>query len=258
MRIFCLVVVVWLCVMGAGEAAPWPDGERLRYRISWGIIPAAEADFQAGKKREVWHLALDLRSVGLVAELYPLESRFTGTLMDEVWLARRFEVDRRENGRHRSQVISMNPLRKSAAFTDRISGETVRFSLPSEDCQHLLSVLYTARTVMWKPGVERFWDVCDRDRLKRVRVRCMGMERGPGARPDTPLRLVLNAEEVPNALGQAPRKPMRARIWLNPVGMVPEAADLQAIFGTFHLRRISSEEPAHKLPAGSRPRPASR
>jgi hypothetical protein len=224
---------------GAATVVPWKEGERLRYEIYWGIVMAAEAEAQVKRVGNFWDTELELRTRGLVEAFFPMRSTFAGRMSVNTLRARRFEAERLENKRRRSQLILLNPEAKSAAYTDRVSGQTVRFVLPDEETQTLLTLLYAARAVPWARGVERTWDVCDRDQLKRVRLRCVGEEErslGKGAKAKK--LLVIQAEEVANAAGRAPRRPLRARVWLNPQGMVPEAVDLSFIYGTFNLRRV--------------------
>jgi|GEM_PF-1176302 len=238
--------LLWILLLGTAAvggaraaSAPWKDGERLKYEIYWGVVIAAEAESRVVREGGYWKAGLELKTVGMVEAFFPMKSSFKGVFGVQTLRARRFEAERQENKNRRSQLILMNPEAKSAAYTDRVSGETVRFALPDEDTQTLLSLLYAARTVPWARGVERTWDVCDRDRLKRVKARCVGEEtRFAGKGVKSPKLLVLEAEETANAAGREPNRPLRAKIWVNPQGMVPEAVDLQFIYGTFNLRRV--------------------
>jgi hypothetical protein len=239
------VLLVWTMLVsgaawaGAAAVVPWKEGERLRYEIYWGVVMAAEAEARVKRVGNYWHAGLDLRTRGMVEAFFPMQSTFAGRFGANTLRARRFEAERQENKRRRSQLILLNPEAKSAAYTDRVSGETVRFALPDEETQTLLTLVYAARAVPWARGVERTWDVCDRDRLKRVRARCVGEEaRSAGKGAKATKLLVIQAEEVANAAGRVPQRPLRARIWLNPQGMVPEAVDLTFIYGTFNLRRV--------------------
>ena len=241
MRILLTWVVLVMSAAWAESAAvvPWKTGEKLKYEIYWGVLMAAEAEVEVERQGDFWNAELNLRTRGMAEALFPMKSTFRGRMGVNTLRARRFEAERQENKRRRSQLILLNPEAKSAAYTDRVTGETVRFALPDEETQTLLTLLYVSRAVPWAQGIERTWDVCDRDRLKRVRVWCTGEEirsLTKGSRKSK--LLVIQVEEVANFAGKTPRRPLRARIWLNPQGMVPEIVDLSFIYGTFKLRRV--------------------
>lgn len=232
-----ILAIFVITLGGPAKAVPWKDGERLRYEVYWGVFMAAEAELSVGRQNEQWRASLELGTRGVVDTFYPVRASFSGWFYAQNLRARRFEAERMENGRRRSHLILMNAERKSAAFTDRVRGVTTRFALPDEETQTVLTLLYVARSVEWRRGLEHTWDVCDRDQLKRVRVRCTGEEPWPRGKRGAARVLVLQAEEIANATGHPPRRPLRARIWVQPQGMVPEAVDLQFIYGTFNLRR---------------------
>jgi hypothetical protein len=214
---------------------PWTEGEELRYVIHWGVFAAAEATAKIDRDGADWRAGLTLKSRGVVETFFPMRSVFAAWFAGGSLRARKFEAERMENGHRRSQLIVLDPMKRAGRYTDRVTSSSENFVLPSAETQTLLSLLYVARTVAWAPAVQREWDVCDRSRVKRVRVVHAGEGRAPGRAGHC---LVLKAEEVANAEGRVPKRPLHARIWVNPDGMVPEAVDLSFVYGTFNLRRL--------------------
>jgi hypothetical protein len=224
------------------DAVPWVDGERLRYEVHWGMVVAAQADMLMQRDEDTWKVTLDLKSRGMVETLYPIRSHFETWFGQSGLQARRYEAVRAEGKKQRNQLILLNTNTLSGVYEDRIKGTKKKFTFTNPETQTLLSLMAVARTVDWKPGVVREWDVCDRYRIKRVRMEGREEAMLPDAARDAAPCVVLQINELADAEGKVPERPLKARLWVRQADRVPERVDLQFGYGTFRLRRVEIQD----------------
>jgi len=239
MRTFMLLMMLGGCLhSAAGAAVPWGDGEKLVYEVHWGMVVAAEAKMSVASSPRGWEAVLELRSRGMVDSLYPIESRFVSGFDPGATKSFGLEGIRNEGGKAKHHRLILKPEQKRGTFENVIEKSVQNLELPTENCQDVFSTIFAARTVAWGPGVVREWDVCEKHRLKRIRLKWEKDDtiRGPdGKKRDC---WVLDVEELPDRQGKAPKKPLRVKVWVEKGNRQPLRADLRAVFGTFRLTRV--------------------
>lgn len=231
-----VLLCLWaVAAPGAFLKAENTGGERLRYEVHWGMLVAAEVVLEATREGGEGQAALELKSRGMVESLYRIRTKARAAWEADSGAPRWFEAERDENSKKRSQRTTFAADGRSGVYHDRLRAQTKRFDVPEGGAQTLLGVIYAARRIDWVPGTERVWVVCDRYKLKRVRVRVVA--EGAEAAGKSGLR-VLVVDELADAEGRTPKRPLHARIWIHPQGNVPELVDLRFGYGTFRMRRV--------------------
>jgi len=234
-----LLCVFVLMLPAARAAVPWGDGEKLVYEVHWGMVVAAEAEMSVERTAEGWAAVLELRSRGMVDSLYPIESRFVSRFDPGATRSYGLEGIRNEGGKAKHHRLILQPEQKRGTFENVIEKSLQNLELPTETCQDVFSTIYAARTVAWGPGVVRQWDVCEKQRLKRIRLKWEKDETIRDQKGAKRACWVLQADELPDRQGKEPKKPLRVKVWVEKSNRQPLRADLRAVFGTFRLTRVN-------------------
>lgn len=236
-----VMVLGWLlgaCVCRVGAEVPWSGGEALKFQVHWGVLLAAEAEIRVSPIEPGWEAVLQLDARGVVRTLYPIRSRFVSRFGPSAGQSFGLEAVRSEGGREKHQRLVLDPEQRTGHYTDVLNRKERRFALPDGSCQDVLSLLYAARMVSWEQGMQREWDVGEREKLKRVRLTAEGEESIPGIDGMPRACWILRAEEQPDRKGRPPKDPHLLRAWVEQDGLRPLRADLQAPYGTFRLTRV--------------------
>jgi hypothetical protein len=188
-------VSVWLAwppsvTLGAPAAVHFKVGERLTYRLSWGIIAAGTAVLEVAERRSlsgrsVVKLIHTARSNEFVSAFYPVNNRVESLLDEEGAYPHHLLFKRREGKRKNDIEVVFDQAAHKATVTK--DGSTETMEVPP-DVQDNLSVIYFARTLRaMDVGSSTIIHVNHDKKNYRLELRVEGMERlkGPLGEFDT-------------------------------------------------------------------------
>jgi hypothetical protein len=219
---------------------PWKEGETLDYRITWGAVLAAEAQFTAHQVTpNRWRFALDLQSRGVVESFSPIRDRIYSLTDLAPWRSVEYGEDRSEGGAERKNVTRIDYTAHAGHFRDLEEGRGKSFPIPADALDDLGSMLYGLRRGDWKPGVVRPIHAYDGPQLHRGEAVFLRREMLDAEGFDHPVPcLVIRLHPIYDD----PAKNARgyyALLWLrDDAGRIPLRADLKARFGTFTLQLV--------------------
>ncbi len=187
MRVLRAALITWLIGFAslltsvAGETPastspptlPFRVGEKLHYKIFWGILEVGTATLEVKELIELgghpaYHIVGTIMSNSFISKIYPVKSTVETFLDADGLYSRSFVEDRRE-GRHQRQ-------RKTTLDYDRKSGEiitpkkTKTFDLPGP-VQDGFSTIYFLRTQPLRPNTEQKFAAISSDKVGEVTMR---------------------------------------------------------------------------------------
>lgn len=133
----------------------FPVGERLVYRVYWGLIPVGEAqvwtEWVTREGRTLLAIHHRTRSNSVIAKIYPVNDRLE-TLVDPVtFLPVRFEKDMNE-GRHRyHEITTFNYETLTAEWRSLVKNKTKTFPI-EPDTRDLATFMYYLRAKPFEEG----------------------------------------------------------------------------------------------------------
>ncbi len=173
---------------------PYPEGERLEYRVRLKGLPGGSATMSVGGRektdgRETAKLELRVRSNAFVSKFYPLDNRWTSVLETETGGTLSFRLDKNERNRRDMEETTVDPrtlagtyhrqrqggaeerreFRLDALTQDSLSlfyhfrrlplvlGTTDRVTILHKDKTHELRLMVDGLVEMAVPGVGKVW-----------------------------------------------------------------------------------------------------
>src|SRR5262245_34369271 len=140
-------------VFGQGTQArpPFSGGEKLRYSVSWRLLPAGHADLSlAQEPGGRWRVTGKAESVGYVSNIYKVDDEYQSSFRGSPLCSNGLHKTIREGGRQRDVKLDFDAQARSARVEEKDlkSGVVVRNAqFPTPACvQDILSALYLVRT----------------------------------------------------------------------------------------------------------------
>ncbi|MDE1170859.1 MAG: DUF3108 domain-containing protein [Verrucomicrobium sp.] len=233
-----------ILVLAAHAGIPWQDGEKLSYRIGWGLLPVAHAEFAARKDGALWALHLDLRSRGPIEAVHPIrdnvDSRAEEASPSAPWRSVRYEEDRSE-GRHlRHRVTDVDYAAHQAVYRDLLKKSAESFSFKGEGLDDAQSLFYHLRQIDWSQGPERrFIPVYYGKKVLQIEVVRKGKEKIDNPMNDDAPPVSCHVLHM-RPIDPDPKKNKEewATVWLgDDARRIPWRGEFQATFGTFTVTR---------------------
>ena len=131
------------------QPALWfPVGESLRYRLTWGIIPAAEiqatSTWVTVQGRRLVEITCRVRSARVLRWIYPVEDKIVVILEPGSFLPTVFQVDMQEGSHIRHEVTTFDYAAGTAVWT-AINKQKSRTIAIDPGLRDLLSFMYYMR-----------------------------------------------------------------------------------------------------------------
>jgi len=182
-----LHAVVLLAAVAAEPEAkkdPYPEGERLEYRVKVKGLPGGAATLSVGKRtktedRETVTLGLRMRSNAFVSKFYPIDNRWTSVLETKTGGTLSFGVDKNERRRRKVEKSTVDPLTFAGSYYKQDHGgaefrSEFRLEGPAQDS---LSLFYQVRRLPLVLGTADSVTILYRDKAHKLRLMVDGLER---------------------------------------------------------------------------------
>jgi hypothetical protein len=180
-RVLASLVACWAVARVAAEPATnvvpapgwFPVGERMTYRLYWGVIPVGQADFwsewvEEGGERRIALLA-QAKTTAVVAKLYPVDD-FIKSVVDPVsFLPLRYE-QRLKEGRHfRHDFVTFHHAEGRADWEARVKARHRPVAI-DRDTRDVLTLAYFLRARGLEVGQNGHYRVLVDEKLYDLRV----------------------------------------------------------------------------------------
>jgi len=184
-----LHAVVLLAAVAAEPEAkkgPYPEGERLEYRVKIKGLPGGAATMSVGERekadgRETVKLDLRMRSNAFVSKIlrYPIDNRWTSVLETETGGTLSFGVDKTERRRRKVEKSTVDPRTFAGSYYKRDhDGAELRREFRLEGlAQDSLSLFYHVRRMPLVLGTADSVTILYRDKAHKLRLMVDGLER---------------------------------------------------------------------------------
>lgn len=173
-----------LGVRAAGSAGidaefPFPVGERLVYRIYWGVVPVGESvastEWVEEGGRRLIAIRFRTRTNKFMERIYPVDDLIETLIYPETLLPARF-TKRLSEGRYRCHEVTVfDHSGRQARWRSETSGRSKTYPIEA-DTRDIVSFMYFARTMDFHPGESRQFRVMADEKLYDVFVRVTGKE----------------------------------------------------------------------------------
>jgi hypothetical protein len=131
---------------------PFAPGEKLRYAVSWRLLPAGHAEITLSQDRAApgrLRVTGKAQSVGYVSNIYKVEDEYQSTFRNAPLCSNGLHKIIKEGGRQRDVKLDFDSQARSARVEEKDlkTGATVRNAqFPTPACVHdILSALYYVR-----------------------------------------------------------------------------------------------------------------
>ncbi len=247
----CLLAAVWT---GAAAAFPPPPrldalkGERLEFRVRWGVIPAARASLEvleAGGGRI--RFRAKARTLPYIDALYPVRNRVESTVLPgSVRPLRYFKHAKEGWGKPRRVEVLFDPERGTARYFR--NGALRKELLVPPGVQDPLSCFYAYRTMPLPDDRTVTFDITDGKKLVTGTVRVLGRE--TVRTPAGTFRTVKVEPRIEGIGGIFKKSPgARIFIWLTDDGRrMPVKLQSEVIVGAFTAELVAVTPPAPRPP----------
>jgi hypothetical protein len=162
------------------SAPAWfPVGERMTYRLYWGVIPVGQADFWSEWVEEegVRRIALlaQAKTTAVVAKLYPVDDFIRSVVDPATFLPLRYE-QRLKEGRHfRHDFVTFHHAGGQADWEARVKRRFTRVAI-DRDTRDVLSLAYFLRSRGLEAGQSDHFRVLVDEKLYDLRVEGLVVE----------------------------------------------------------------------------------
>jgi hypothetical protein len=173
---------------GVTNAPDWfAVGERLDYKLVWGVIPVGKAslttDWVDTGDRILLRITALARTTSLVRALFPVDDRVESIVDPATMLPVQYTQILNEGRKHRNDRIVFDHAAKRAVWRDDMS-DKAHILLISEDTRDLLAFTYHMRSKAYDIGTREVTDVIVDEKLyeltltglKRQRVKIKGFK----------------------------------------------------------------------------------
>lgn len=163
------------------EGLPFPIGETLNYRISWGRIPVGAAEITTSwttdnKGNRLIAIRSRARSNRAIRRLYPVDSQLESLICPETLLPVRFTKNQREGRRRSHEVTELNYEGNTAIIHDLLKERSREIPL-EEKTLDLLSFMYFVRGETFTPGTTTEHRVLTDDKVYDLQINTVNREK---------------------------------------------------------------------------------
>ena len=163
----------------AAEENILPVGQRLHFRIYWGIIPVAETSVSVDRVEldacEAAAIRVRTRSNAVVEKIYPVDDLIESIVDPCTLLPRRF-TKKLSEGRYRcNEVTEFDHAAGVARWRSLLSGRTKEYSI-EPDTRDIVSFMFSLRTARFVPGRRYHYRVMADEKIYDLWLRVLGRE----------------------------------------------------------------------------------
>jgi hypothetical protein len=180
------VYLLTLCLAGLAawqqptpKVSRFPYPEKLSYRVEWRLVTAGTAIVQLSKPSpDLWELALDLQSAGMVNRLYRVLDRYK-VISNNRFCASTSVLDAQEGNRHRLTRLTFENSRHKVEFDERdlINNATSKRVLDIAPCTHdVAGALAAIRSMNVELGHSATLPITDGKKMVNVRIDAQSRE----------------------------------------------------------------------------------
>ncbi len=184
-----LAVLLLSSVSFLWAAAPWMNGERLDYEISWGFVTAGNARLEVKPlpgtpaRTEFYSHAWNN---GMFESMYPVKDSIYTRVLNQGWLPEIFSKSLKEGSYAQKSHIRFDRTRSRASLSDTVfekpgsakikrSFDTTLAVEPGTHC--VMSAFYLVRTMDLRPGHDTYFSAVSGKKKYPLRVICHRRER---------------------------------------------------------------------------------
>ena len=142
--------------------AHWPVGERLVYRIYWGIIPVGLAvtttEWMEEDGRRLLRIRFRSKSNRVLETVYPVDDSIISVIDPETFLPIRFEKNLSEGSHRYHEVTVFDRTNNVAHWESKIDGRTKTFPIKA-DTRDIPSFMYYMRSHTFTPDTREHFEV---------------------------------------------------------------------------------------------------
>ncbi len=187
----CAVLIGLIFVVPPGYGTPppaperlpgatWPVGEKITYRLYWGVIPVGTATITSEWVEENGRrlLALRMRTLSnkVIEKIYPVDDTIESLIDPETFLPVRFTKNLSE-GRHRYlEVTTFEHTNGLARWESRISGRKKEFPI-RPDTRDIPTLMYYLRSHTFVPGAREHFEVMADEKIYDLWVQTVAREK---------------------------------------------------------------------------------
>jgi len=182
-RTFWIALAFWLA---AGPARPekpdlwFPVGEKLFYKINWGVLLVGNAvvwtEWIRENDRDLIAIRLTIRTTAVMDVIYPVNDFVESIVVPETFLPLRFMRNASE-GRYRlHEVTEFNHAKRTATWKHLLKDKTEDFKIEA-DTRDILSFMFYARSKKFEPGTNYLYQVMADENIYDLDVQTLKMER---------------------------------------------------------------------------------
>ncbi|MCS6772125.1 MAG: DUF3108 domain-containing protein [Kiritimatiellae bacterium] len=159
-RLFGALLAVF-AQLGAGHEPPFPVGESLRARLTWGRIPVGEAMIESewtDDQPPLIRLRVHVRSNAFLDRFYRIDDVVESIVDPTTFLPIRFEKRLQEGGSLRHDITFYNREEGRVFWHNLLVPERRDFPAP-RDIRDILSLMYSLRSADFRPGQTNWYVV---------------------------------------------------------------------------------------------------
>lgn len=140
----------------------WPIGEKITYRIYWGVIPVGTAiswtEWAEYEGRKL--LAIRMRTISnkVVEKLYPVDDTIESLIDPETFLPVQFTKDMSEGSHKYKETTVFDRTNKVARWESKLTGKKKEYPIESET-RDIPSLMYYLRTKTFIAGQKEHYRV---------------------------------------------------------------------------------------------------
>lgn len=173
LAVWLLMLSVPVCSYSGAEDMWFPVGERMEYKLMWGVIPVGMAEFQTywdnmdGK--DVIVIRVVARTTAIVGRIYPVEDFIESIVDPETFLPIRYTQRLREGRHARDDEVTFRHD-EGVAVWRAIGRDQTRNIEINEDTRDVLTLTYKMRGEAFKVGEKAAFKVLVDDKLYDLSV----------------------------------------------------------------------------------------
>jgi hypothetical protein len=187
-RLAAIGILAALLPGGAGTAAPegehqprfwFPLGEKITYKLYWGIIPVGRAWFEATPVRLGTRECLSLRgrakTNAIVATIFPIDDDVQSFVDCRTFLPVRYRQNLREGRKRRNELVTFDH-RNGKAYWENLDNHEVKIIEIESDTRDVLTLTYAMREKGLEVGQIARFQVLVEDKLYDLEGRALQTE----------------------------------------------------------------------------------
>lgn len=181
---WCVIAVALLLPCTSRAAVPelprdlpelwFPVGERLDYRLYWGIIPVGHARVESGWKHHDGRWLLSLRVTArtgrFVSKIYPVDDRIESLVDPVTFTPVQYRQVLNEGKKHRDDLVTFDYARGIATVHDRIDESAYDVAIDA-DTRDILTFIYYMRSKGYESGQTQDFRVLVEDKVYDLTLR---------------------------------------------------------------------------------------